>query len=127
MILIKLFRYAASGAAFGAASTGRPLNWCKISDSGLPAPDLVIFLEVKGETQEGRANWGEEHFERADIQQKVAVNFQRLSKDYNWCSIEANRSIEEVHQDILKHCLPIIEQCKNKPISILYEDLQKSD
>lgn len=87
----------------------------------------MIFLEVKGETQQSRANWGEEHFERVEIQRKVAENFRQLANDYNWCNVEANRSIDDVHQDILKKCLPVIDDCKDKPIKILYENFQKSD
>jgi thymidylate kinase len=39
-------RYAYSGVAFSAAKPGLDLEWCKECDQGLPAPDMVIFLDV---------------------------------------------------------------------------------
>lgn len=38
-------RYAYSGVAFSAAK-GLDVDWCKKTDSGLPKPDLVIFLKA---------------------------------------------------------------------------------
>ena len=38
-------RYAYSGVAFSSAK-GLDLDWCKACDSGLPAPDCVIYLDI---------------------------------------------------------------------------------
>lgn len=38
-------RYAYSGVAFSSAK-GLPIQWCKQCDSGLPKPDLVIYLRA---------------------------------------------------------------------------------
>jgi thymidylate kinase len=41
-------RYAYSGVAYSAAKGRRDmgLDWCKAPDAGLPAPDLVVFMQV---------------------------------------------------------------------------------
>ena len=41
-------RYAYSGVSFSAAkqTPGMDLDWCKACDSGLPAPDCVIYLDM---------------------------------------------------------------------------------
>lgn len=41
-------RYAYSGVAYTAAK-GIPLEWCKTSDKGLPAPDMVFYLKISVE------------------------------------------------------------------------------
>lgn len=54
-------RYAYSGVAFSSAkeavgdgSESLTLDWCKSSDVGLPAPDVVIFLDLSQEEAEQR-------------------------------------------------------------------------
>ncbi|XP_008212487.1 thymidylate kinase [Nasonia vitripennis] len=115
-------RYAASGAAYSAATTGRPLSWCTSPDQGLPAPDLVLYLDVTPDTQQQRSNWGEERFERAETQRKVAENFRKLSESGNWAFVEAGLDKLEVHQKLLQKVLDLLEGCKDKPIGKLYED-----
>jgi len=46
-------RYAYSGVAFSAAK-GLSLQWCKNPDEGLPAPDLVIFMDLDVEESKKR-------------------------------------------------------------------------
>lgn len=115
------YRYAASGAAYGAATTDRPLDWCKNLDRGLPAPDLVLYLDVPEEVQESRASWGAERYERAETQRKVRSNFQLLAPCFNWTSDDATKPIDELHSSILEKALATIEACKDKPIGKLYE------
>lgn len=51
-------RYAYSGVAFTSAKevVGEPLtiDWCQSPDRGLPAPDVVIFLDISQEEAEKR-------------------------------------------------------------------------
>jgi thymidylate kinase len=39
-------RYAYSGVAFSSAKDGLSLEWCQQPDAGLPAPDLLLHLEL---------------------------------------------------------------------------------
>lgn len=47
-------RYAYSGVAFSAAKPGMDFEWCRGPDVGLPAPDVVIFLDMSPEQAEER-------------------------------------------------------------------------
>ncbi|XP_051163829.1 uncharacterized protein LOC127283172 [Leptopilina boulardi] len=114
-------RYAASGAAYASAYTGKDLDWCKNPDKGLPRPDLVAYLKVSEENQMSRSNWGDERFEKREIQLNVADNFQKL-KENNWNIIDANQNIENVHKQILDNVLEIVQRVKNTQIKKLYQN-----
>lgn len=119
-------RYAASGAAYTSATTGKCLSWCKECDRGLPAPDQVILLRMSAEAQLLRAGWGNERFEKLDIQQKVIANYEKLM-DRSWTSIDANQDKDTVHNQLLENALSVIEEVKHAPISGLYDLQGKND
>ena len=53
-------RYAYSGVAFTAAKQVEPpltIEWCQSPDRGLPAPDVVIFLDLSQEEAEQRGGY----------------------------------------------------------------------
>lgn len=113
-------RYAASGAAYSAATTGKDLDWCKQPDKGLPSPDAVIFLKISRDAQRTRNNWGNERFENDSIQQKVSSNFEKL-QEQTWCVVDADQDPMVVHKRVLEKALTIIENVKDIPVSSLYE------
>ena len=53
-------RYTYSGVAFSGAKAGMDLDWCWQSDIGLPAPDIVIFLDLPIEESKKRGEFGDE-------------------------------------------------------------------
>lgn len=118
--LKKLFRYAASGAAYASANTGRPLDWCKEPDRGLPAPDLVVYLDISPEVQNERGDWGQERYEKEEMQRKVVENFVKLADD-TWVRVNASQASTEIHSKILDAAMNTINMCKAKPIKDLYE------
>ena len=61
---------AFSGIAYTGAK-GLDLDWCAAPDAGLPAPDLVLYLEVPVEVAEQRGEYGEERYEKREFQAKV--------------------------------------------------------
>ncbi|KAI8389479.1 thymidylate kinase-like protein [Blakeslea trispora] len=91
-------RYAFSGVAFSSAK-GLDLDWCKHPDVGLLRPDLVLFLDLNIDEAEKRGGFGEERYEKRDLQIKVREQFFKL-KDDDWKLIEACQSKEKVEQDI---------------------------
>lgn len=113
-------RYAASGAAYSAATTGRSLDWCKAPDRGLPSPDAVIFLKISRDSQQSRSNWGIERFENDQIQQRVTSNFEKLQEN-TWHIVDANQDQMAIHKIVLEKALEITEKVKNLPIASLYE------
>lgn len=68
-----------------------------------------------------RSNWGDERFEKREIQLNVADNFQKL-KENNWNIIDANQNIENVHKQILDNVLEIVQRVKNTQIKKLYQN-----
>ncbi|EPY50099.1 thymidylate kinase Tmp1 [Schizosaccharomyces cryophilus OY26] len=100
-----LDRYAFSGIAFSAAK-GLNWEWCKSPDRGLPRPDLVIFLHVRPEIAAKRGQYGEERYEKVEIQKKVEKNFERIEREYMeegmaFITLDASTSVEAVHSQIM--------------------------
>lgn len=123
-------RYAYSGVCFSAAkkpSAKRDdvldelsIEWCKVPDKGLPAPDLVVFLDMSVEQSKLRGDFGAERYEKEEFQKRVRENFLSLV-DSNWCVIDAARSIEEVEKDVqdaAKRAILSLSKGDGKPVPI---------
>lgn len=117
-ITLVIDRYAASGAVYTAANTGRSLNWCKQADMGLPKPDCVVLLKVSKRQQELRSDWGKERFERDELQQRVDTNYDKL-KDDTWIVINADQDESAVHAEILRKTLSVIQEVQFRNIELL--------
>lgn len=82
---------------------GLSWEWCRAPDIGLPAPDLVLFLRVSSAVAEQRGGFGQERYEKREVQLKVADAFRRLGESMpegDWIEIDADRGMEEVQADI---------------------------
>lgn len=69
-------RYSYSGIAYTSAK-GVPhldMSWCRASEAGLPAPDLIIYMSLSPEVSAKRGGYGEERYEKAAFQQQVKSN-----------------------------------------------------
>ncbi|KAG0202204.1 hypothetical protein BGX28_005196 [Mortierella sp. GBA30] len=93
-------RYAYSGVAFSTAK-GLDLTWCKNPDRGLVRPDLTFFLDLPTSEAEKRGGFGEERYEKRELQEKVREVFLQL-KSKEWVMIDARNSVQAMHQEILK-------------------------
>lgn len=106
-------RYAFSGLAFSASkvrpgSQSYPLldyDWCRTPDVGLPAPDITLVLDVSADVARKRGGYGEERYEKEDIQRRVRDVFVRIGEQVQggggrWEIIDADESQEEVQQVI---------------------------
>ncbi|KAF8980616.1 hypothetical protein BGZ46_003967 [Entomortierella lignicola] len=93
-------RYAYSGVAFSTAK-GLDLDWCKNPDRGLVRPDLTFFLDLPTSEAERRGGFGEERYEKRELQQKVRDVFLQL-QNKEWIMIDACKSVEAMHHEILK-------------------------
>jgi len=101
-------RYYYSGMIYSAAKGNRslPLDWARDPEVGLPRPDLVIFLDLAPEQAEARGGFGEEKYEKREMQERVRTLFLGLKdrKDEeaeDMVIVNAGASIEDVHKDIL--------------------------
>lgn len=101
-------RYFGSGVAYSAAK-GLDFDWCLAPDQGLLKADLTFYLHASSEKASERADFGQERYEEPAFQKLVAVQYDRLRFGrYHWKTIDASKSIEEVHSQItltVQHCV----------------------
>ncbi|KAF9194714.1 hypothetical protein BGZ51_007941 [Haplosporangium sp. Z 767] len=93
-------RYAYSGVAFSTAK-GLDLTWCKNPDRGLIRPDITFFLDLPTSEAEKRGGFGDERYEKRELQENVREVFLKL-KDKEWVMIDAKKSILAMHYEILR-------------------------
>ncbi|XP_041379646.1 thymidylate kinase-like [Gigantopelta aegis] len=110
-------RYVASGVAYGAAM-GLPVKWCSQNNVGHPEPDLVVYLKLSAEAASKRKGYGEERFEKENIQQQVANTFDDLKED-SWKIIDGDGSEEYIHAQIYNIVKKVIEESKFKELGTL--------
>jgi len=101
-------RYAFSGVAFSAAK-GLPLEWCRSPDVSLPAPDVTLFLDITPEQARIRGGYGEERYEKEEMQRQVRDIFHQISSEFeaSWVTIDAGREREDVAEEVWKLVRPL--------------------
>ncbi|KAE8750365.1 hypothetical protein FOCC_FOCC002924 [Frankliniella occidentalis] len=114
-------RYSYSGVAFSAAKKGMDLKWCWNPEIGLPEPDAVLLLNLKEEVSSKRGGFGQERYEVSDFQRKVKSNYISL-KTPLWQFIDADKTVEDLHQEILSTFNTIYKNSNGKPIQVLEEN-----
>lgn len=105
-------RYAFSGVAYSAAK-GLPLEWCKGVDSGLPNPDLVLFLTAPPRVLMERVGWGQERFEKPAFQAAVATQYRNL-RDAFWVEVDAGKGEDDIHQALLVRAADSIAKARGQ-------------
>jgi len=123
-------RYAFSGIAFSfCKDAGLSYEWCRAPDIGLPAPDLTLFLDVGPETVRERGGFGEERYEREEVQARVKEVFGRIGEEMgegllregNWVVVEADREKETVAEVIWDWVQPL-SRGVDRPLKRLWEE-----
>lgn len=112
-------RYAFSGVAYSAAKKTMNIDWCKLSDTGLPSPDVVFFLKLHQEALRQRGGFGEERYESIEFQRRVASNFEKLTTS-NWKVINADKDKETLHKELYDYSLAVIDHAKLKTLEYLW-------
>lgn len=124
-----------SATTFPASTTILTYEWCRAPDISLPAPDLVLFLDVTPEIQAARGGYGEERYEKADLQRRVREVFRRIAGEFQtpksiessivrWQEIDAGRSKQDVSNDIWAAVQPFVEKGGvGRPIGRLWGDV----
>ncbi|KAI4719493.1 thymidylate kinase [Aureobasidium sp. EXF-10727] len=107
-------RYYYSGCVYSAAKNNPSLNlaWCRHPEEGLPRPDLCLFLDISAEDAAKRGGWGDERYEKKELQDRVRRLFAdiRATDDgSDFVTINAGQSLEEVESAIRHHA----EACIN--------------
>jgi dTMP kinase len=113
-------RYAYSGACFTAAK-GVDLSWCKAPDAGLPAPDMVLFLDLPVEKAKLRGEFGMERYEKEAFQVKVRTCFLELGKtDANWTAVDADQTVDALAKALGAKAMECVQRVKKEPVRKLY-------
>lgn len=123
-------RYSFSGVVFTSAKhlPGLDLAWCKAPETGLPAPDLVLYLRLPHpEDAASRGGFGNERYENTSFQQKVQQGFDGL-RDNSWAVLDASKSIDNLQIEVQSAAAAIIARCKSgSPIRKLWGAAPLSD
>ena len=95
-------RYYHSNLVYGIAN-GLSAKWLENLDAGLPKADLVILLDVSQKESFRRQKTNRDKFEKNEVfLKKISRIYRTTAKKKHWKIIDATRSKEEVHQEILK-------------------------
>ena len=82
------------------------LDWAKAPDVGLPRADVVVFLDLEPEEAEKRGGYGDEKYEKKEMQQRVRELFLGLLKtggqEADMKVVNAGESVEAVGDRILE-------------------------
>lgn len=101
-------RYYYSGCVYTAAKNKPSLNlaWCRHPEEGLPRPDLCIFMDISAEDAAKRGNWGDERYEKRELQDRVRQLFAdiRATADgADFITVDAGKALGEVEAEIQQH------------------------
>lgn len=122
-------RYAFSGVAFSASKgiPGLTYEWCRAPDVSLPAPDLTIFLDVSPDKAADRGGFGEERYEKEEMQLRVRDIFERIGMELgegergSWLPIDADMEKDEVAELVWKAVEPLSKGLAS-PLQKLWDD-----
>ena len=99
-------RYYYSGVVYSAAkrNPSLPLKWARDPEVGLPRPDICIFLDITPEITAERGGYGQERYEKREMQERVRKLFHEFFDEdderEDVQKVDASRSVDEVTDDI---------------------------
>lgn len=104
-IIVVVDRYYYSGCVYSAAkhNPSLDLNWARHPEEGLPRPDLCLFLELSAAEAAKRGGFGEERYEKKELQDRVRQLFNDLKSSpdgSDFVTINAGKSMDEVASEI---------------------------
>lgn len=113
-------RYAFSGVAFSAAK-GLDRKWCMGPDIGLPAPDLVVYLDIDAReaAKRGGGTFGSEIYEKIAFQNVVKGEFEML-KDMKWMQTNAMCDSGKIGMEVFRTVETLLAS-KRVPIGSLFK------
>lgn len=95
-------RYYHSNLIYGIANGLKP-KWLENLDAGLPEADLVILLDVTQKESFHRQKTHRDKFEKnEEFLQKISKIYKTTAKKKKWKIIDASKSKQEVHEEIMK-------------------------
>ena len=115
-------RYYYSGCVYSAAKNNPSLSlsWCRHPEEGLPRPDLCLFLDISADDAAKRGGWGEERYEKQELQDRVRQLFAQIratDDGSDFVTINAGQSLEDVESEIRHHADACIKDTdESKPL-----------
>jgi dTMP kinase len=106
-ITVIVDRYIYSGVVYSVAkdNPALTLSWARAPEVGLPRPDVVFFLEIGVEEARKRGGFGEERYEKVEMQKRVRELFEELKKGRDgedFQVINAEGTVQDVGETIWK-------------------------
>ena len=81
---------------------------------------MVVFLSLSSEIAAQRGGYGEERYEKEEIQRKVREIFTKMQDDPrdagDWQVVDAGSEVDEVSRRIWEVVEPILENVKDKEL-----------
>ena len=101
--IVIMNRYYQSNIVYGYVN-GLEIGWLSTLDENMPQSDLTIILDVPTQITEKRGTlMNENRFANAkDFIEKVREAFLTLAEKEEWKVIDATRSKEDIHKDIIR-------------------------
>lgn len=98
-------RYYYSGIVYSAAkqNPSLSLDWARKPDEGLPQPDVCIYITISPEEAAKRGGFGEERYEKQEMQERVRGLFgelQQASERDDFVEIDGGRALDVVEQEV---------------------------
>jgi dTMP kinase len=95
-------RYYHSNLIYGIANDMKK-KWLENLDAGLPKADLVILLDVTQKESFNRQKTHRDKFEKnEEFLRKISKIYRTTAKKKHWKIIDASKSKQEIHEEILK-------------------------
>lgn len=95
-------RYYQSNLVYG-ISKGLKLDWLLSLDKGMPKADLVIVIDIRPKTLVIRSKNVVDTFEKdLELIRRVKKNYRVLANKFNWRIVEGEKSVDEVHGQVLR-------------------------
>jgi len=95
-------RYYYSNLVYG-ITNGMKQKWLENLDAGLPKADLVILLDVTQKESFRRQKTHRDKFEKnEEFLRKISKIYRVTAKKKHWKIIDASKSKQEIHEEILK-------------------------
>lgn len=94
-------RYAYSGVAYSAGALKLSKTWCMNPDQGLIKPDVVFYLDVPPNYAQNRSEYGEEIYEKVEVQKRIYETYKNFSEEDYWINLDGTKNVDDIHQDVV--------------------------
>jgi len=119
-------RYYYSGIVYSAAkqNPALTLEWARKPDEGLPRPDICVYLTISPEEAAKRGGFGEERYEKKDMQERVRSLFSELrmhAEGDEIIEVDGGASLDDVEAAVLEAVQARIEDVvkSGKPLRLV--------